>query len=86
MPERILTRTERRVLTGRHPGLRGDCSNLRGDCSGLRGYCTGLRGDCTGLTGNCTGLTGNLARANLTVADRVAGVDIATLVREAPDA
>ena len=72
MPERILTRTERRVLTGRHPGLRGDCSGLWGDCSGLRG--------------DCTGLTGNLARANLTVADRVAGVGIATLVREAPDA
>ena len=33
----MLSYINAQVLTGQHPGLRGNCSGLRGDCSGLRG-------------------------------------------------
>ena len=55
----MLSYINAQVLTGQHPGLRGDCSGLRGNCSGLEGNCTNLRGNCSGLRGDCSGLEGN---------------------------
>ena len=96
--QKVLTRAESpslyyiendRRFDGMHSGLRGNCSELYGDCTELRGNCSGLSGDCTGLSGNCsglrgdcTGLSGDLDAAQLTEAERQAGVDIFTLVVE----
>jgi len=57
-----------------------DNSVLTGDCSELTGDHSGLWGNCTGLRGNCSGLWGDLADCELTTRERMAGVNIRSLV------
>ena len=67
-------------LTGDCSELSGNCSGLRGDCSRLSGDCTGLSGDCSRLSGDCSELRGDLDQCEITVEERIAGIDIDTLV------
>lgn len=55
------------VINGKK--ITGPSRNMSGNCSWLRGNCTGLRG-------NCSGLSGDIDAAEISDAERKAGIDI----------
>ena len=73
---------EGRKINGFPPGLYGGVSGLYGGVSGLRGDVSGLYGDVSGLRGNVSGLYGDVSDCEITVAERLVGIDIKCLVRE----
>jgi len=64
---------KKNILTGNVRGLFGNVSGITGDASGLYG-------DASGITGNVSGLTGDIDDAELTDAERAAGVSIKDLI------
>ena len=59
---------EDKKVTGKNPDMEGNCSRLEGDYSGLEGDCTGLEGD--------------FDECEISVSERLKGLQISELVRE----
>ena len=68
-------------IEGSRPEMRGRIRNLWGDCSQLSGDCSGLKGNCTGVIGDASGIRGDLEECAITEAERLAGIEIDTLIR-----
>ena len=59
---------------GAPSGIRGDLSDITGDLSDITGNLSGIRG-------NLTGIRGDLDKADITMEERAAGIDISALIK-----
>lgn len=70
-------------ITGDLTGIRGDLTCIRGNFTDITGDISGIRGDLTRIRGDLTGITGDLDDCEITEDDRVKGINIMDLVRDA---
>ena len=63
-------------------GITGDLSDITGNLSSITGDLSGITGNLSGITGDLSGITGDLWDAQITDADRAAGIHVNDLIAE----